>query len=268
MRDRLFARLDEKPAADRAEVVLRRYLSSSGSEACARDEPYDAKRGAPMLTKALQTAAALATRGVPAIRAAISGARLGAGARFAASTLETLGIRVVSSPTTAQVARQAPVEAIMSAAGGAPLLSIVAVRRSGIALRLLPTGGVAATVSEEIVSAAARSTVRGALMTIGRATAIGAFGGAAIDAVLAGIAVAPGLRAKTVTGREAAMRIGKRALRGAVAGGAGVVAAGAVSAAVAATGLTLASAPVVVPLVAMVGVGAYASRVFDRRFGT
>jgi hypothetical protein len=217
-----------------------------------------------MLTKALQTAAALATRGIPAIRAAISGARLGAGARFAASTLETLGIRVVSSPTTAQ----APVEAIMSAAGGAPLLSIVAVRRSGIALRLLPTGGVAATVSEEIVSAAARSTVRGALMTIGRATAIGAFGGAAIDAVLAGIAVAPGLRAKTVTGREAAMRIGKRALRGAVAGGAGVVAAGAVSAAVAATGLTLASAPVVVPLVAMVGVGAYASRVFDRRFGT
>jgi TetR/AcrR family transcriptional regulator, transcriptional repressor for nem operon len=40
MRDRLFARLDEKPAADRAEVVLKRYLS-----ALHRDET---ERGCPL----------------------------------------------------------------------------------------------------------------------------------------------------------------------------------------------------------------------------
>lgn len=35
LRDRLFARLDEKPAADRAEVILRRYLSAAHRDASA-----------------------------------------------------------------------------------------------------------------------------------------------------------------------------------------------------------------------------------------
>jgi hypothetical protein len=47
-----------------------------------------------------------------------------------------------------------------------------------------------------------------------------------------------------------------------------VAAAGAVSAGVAAVGLTFAGAPVVVPLVAMVTVGSVVTRAIDKRFPT
>ena len=45
MRDRLFARLDEKPAADRAEVVLKRYLSAANRDEFARGCPLPAVVG-------------------------------------------------------------------------------------------------------------------------------------------------------------------------------------------------------------------------------
>jgi TetR/AcrR family transcriptional repressor of nem operon len=45
MRDRLFARLDEKPAADRAEVVLKRYLSAAHRDEFARGCPLPAVVG-------------------------------------------------------------------------------------------------------------------------------------------------------------------------------------------------------------------------------
>jgi TetR/AcrR family transcriptional repressor of nem operon len=45
MRDRLFARLDEKPAADRAEVVLKRYLSIAHRDEFARGCPLPAVVG-------------------------------------------------------------------------------------------------------------------------------------------------------------------------------------------------------------------------------
>ncbi len=210
---------------------------------------------------ALQSAAALATRGVPAIRAAIHGARLGAGARFARSTVEKLGVHVATAEALT------PVAADLAKATGVTALREVGVASAGISLKVSRFGTVTATVSEELVQAAAKTTVRGALATIGRATALGALGGAAVDAAWAGFAMIPGLRAGTVDRRTAAMHIGKRAARGAVSGAASVAAAGAVSAVVAATGITLVGTPVVVPLAAMIAAGALVARAFDRRFG-
>lgn len=45
MRERLFARLDEKPAEDRAEVVLKRYLSAAHREDTERGCPFPAVVG-------------------------------------------------------------------------------------------------------------------------------------------------------------------------------------------------------------------------------
>jgi TetR/AcrR family transcriptional repressor of nem operon len=45
MRERLFARLDEKPAADRAEVVLKRYLSAAHRDEFVRGCPLPAVVG-------------------------------------------------------------------------------------------------------------------------------------------------------------------------------------------------------------------------------
>ncbi len=216
-----------------------------------------------MLKNAIQTAAALALRGAPAIRAAVHGARLGAGARFAASTVEALGIRVAKTPVVAL----APVE-IMADALAKPAAHVAGITRGGVQLRMSPTGGVTATVSHELVAAAARMSTRGALATIGRATAVGALGGAAIDAAIAGLALVPALRMGTLNKKDAAVHVAKRAARGAAAGAASVAAAGAVSAGVAAVGLTFAGAPVVVPLVAMVTVGSVVTRAIDKRFPT
>lgn len=214
------------------------------------------------ILSAIQAAAALATRGVPAIRSAVSGARLGAGAKFARSTIETLGVRVAGPAAAAFT----PIGSLAKTATGVALRE-VGVQGAGVTLRITPMGGVAATVSEEVVMAAARSTARGAFASIGRATALGALGGAALDAIIAGVEVAPGLHTGTIDRRAAALHVGKRAARGAAAGAAGVAAAGAVSAAVAVTGITFVGTPIVVPLAAMVAAGALVSRAFDRRFG-
>ncbi len=211
------------------------------------------------LLQAFQAVAALATRGIPAIQSGLHGARIGAGARFAKSTVEQLGVKVAAPVAQAAGAVASTARAMTLGEGG--------ISGGGVALRLTPTGGVAATVSEELVASAARTTVRGALGQIGRATALGALGGAAIDAVLAGVEVVPAVRKGTLARGVAARHVGKRAARGAAAGAAGVVAAGAVSAVVAAAGITIAGAPVVIPLAAMVAAGTLASRAFDRRFG-
>ena len=211
---------------------------------------------------ALQSALALATRGVPAVRAAVHGARLGAGARFARSTVEKLGVHVVAAEALS------PLAASLAKATDGATMREIGIATAGVSLRVTRLGSITATVSEELVHAAARSTARSALATIGRATALGALGGAALDAAWAGFALIPGLRAGTVDGRSAAMHVGKHAARGALAGAASVAAAGAVSAVVAATGITLVGTPVVVPLAAMVAAGALATRAFDRRFGT
>lgn len=202
-----------------------------------------------ILTSAIQAALTLGTRGIPAIRSGVFGARLGAGAAFARSTVERLGIRVGAG------------EAAALATTGA------AIERGGVALSVSKTGAVAVSVSEGVVSAAARASVRTALAQVGRATAMGALGGAAVDAVIAGVEVVPALRAGTMDRADAAKAVGKRALRGAAAGAAGVAAAGAASAVVAATGITLAGAPVVVPLVAMVAAGAWVGKVVEKRLG-
>lgn len=216
-----------------------------------------------MLKNAIQTAAALALHGVPAIRAAVHGARLGAGARFAASTVEALGIRVQRTPVVAL----APVELVADGLAK-PALRVAGITRGGVQLQMSPTGALKATVNHNLVAAAARVSSRGALATIGRATAVGALGGAAIDAALAGVALVPALRTGALSGKDAAVHVAKHAARGAVAGAASVAAAGAVSAGVAAVGLTFAGAPVVVPLVAMVTVGTVVTRAIDKRFST
>ncbi|MFO0612317.1 MAG: hypothetical protein U0414_07010 [Polyangiaceae bacterium] len=217
-----------------------------------------------MILKALHSAASMAARGVPAVQAAIHGARIGA-RRFAASTLETLGIKVAP---VAAVALRPMDSSIVAAEGVAPMIRLDSIARKGIALGVSPTGGMSATVSQEIVTAAANTTVRGALMNVGRATAVGALGGAAIDVALATLEVVPLVRGNKITRDAAARRVGKRALRGAASGAAGVAAAAIVSAGVAASGLTIAAAPVVVPFVGMMAVGTLVSRAFDRKFGT
>lgn len=218
-----------------------------------------------MILKAVHSAASMAARGVPAIQAAIHGARLGAGKRFAASTLETLGIKI--APVAALALK--PVQSsIVAAEGALPTLRVDAITRRGISLGVSGTGGMTATVSQELVTAAAGTTVRTALLNVGRATAVGALGGAAIDVALAGIEMLPLVRGGKISRDVAAKRMGKRALRGAASGAAGVAAAAIVSAGVAASGLTMAAAPVVVPFVGMMAVGSLVSRAFDKRFGT
>lgn len=216
-----------------------------------------------MFLKAVHSAASMAARGVPAIQAAIHGARLGAGRTFAATTLQTLGIRV--APLAAALK---PVESsIVAAENALPALRVDSITRKGISLGVSSTGGMTATVSQELVTAAAGTTVRTALLNVGRATAVGALGGAAIDVALASFEVLPLVRAGKITRDVAAKRVGKRALRGAASGAAGVAAAALVSAGVAASGLTLAAAPVVIPFVGMMAAGTLVSRAFDKRFG-
>lgn len=223
-----------------------------------------------MIRSALHNAAVLATRGVPAVRAAVYGARIGAGAAFstaasARAKLATLGIGVSGAAPGVALP---PVEAALTAGAGGviPVLKVTAVSKAGVSLRATPLG-IGATVSEELVATAARSTVRGALSAVGRATAVGAAGGAVVDAAMTAIALVPSLRAGRLSPKGAATEIGISAARGALSGAAGVAAAGVVSAGIAATGLTIAGAPVVVPLVTMVAASALVARAFDRRFG-
>ncbi len=203
------------------------------------------------LLEALRAVSSLAVRGIPAVRSGVFGARVGAGTRFGTETLERLGL---------QVAR--PV-----VKGAAALAQVTGIQRAGVGLAVKEGGALAATVSEELVATAGRATVRTAIGQIGRATFLGALGGAAVDAVVAGVKIAPAVRDGSMDGRAAALHVGKHAARGAAAGAAGVAAAGVASAVVAAAGITLAGAPVVVPLAAMVAAGTLATRAFDRKFG-
>jgi hypothetical protein len=88
-----------------------------------------------------------------------------------------------------------------------------------------------------------------------------------VDGVFGVVEGVKAVRAGTLSRREAAVLVGKRTARGAVAGAGGVAVAGAASALVAATGLAIGGAPVVVPLVAMAAAGVAISKGFDRLFG-
>lgn len=200
----------------------------------------------------VRSVAQLAGMGTAAIRGALYGARLGAGAAFSRGVVEKLGVEIGRKvATSAAIARNAP--------------SLV-VEHAGSALEIGTKGQVAARVSEAAFRKVASSSVRGALSQIGRATFRGAAAGAVIDAVWAGFGIIGRVRDGSVSRDNATRHVAKRAARGAVAGAAGVAAASGTSALLAATGLGLLGAPVIVPLVAMATASSLAMRAFDRRF--
>jgi hypothetical protein len=204
---------------------------------------------------AVRSVAQLAGMGTAALRGALYGARLGAGAAGAAfgrGVVEKLGVEVGKrAATTAAMVRNAP--------------SLI-VEHAGAALEIGTQGRVAARVSEATLHAIASSTVRGALSQVARATLRGAAAGAAIDAIGSAIGLIGHVRNGSMTKDAAARRVAKRAGRGAVAGAAGVAAASGTAALLAATGLGVLGAPIVVPLVAMAAASSFAMTAFDRRF--
>ncbi len=203
------------------------------------------------IAETARNAASLALKGLPAIRAALWGARIGAGALFDRTIVAKLGLEVADElPAVARVGTR----------------RAMILGRRGVALRVTPGGSVGAVVTNGSVAAIARSTTRSAFAGFARAAGHGAIAGAVIDAGFGVVEAARALRSHTLTRREAVALVGKRAARGAVAGGAGVAAAGAASALIAATGLTIIGAPIVVPFVTMAAVGVAASRGFDRLF--
>ncbi len=205
-------------------------------------------RGAARLAKA---AVDLAAFGVPSIRGALFGARVGAGARFGSKVLERLGISVGESVAQA-------------ASGALPSLAVV---RDGITVELAQSGSVNARVSHAAVAAARTATIGRAMANVGRATMQGAGAGAILDAAAASVNVVSRVRAGHLATSEATRIVLKHAIRGAVAGAAGVAAASGTSAVLAATGLGVLGAPVVIPLVVMVSASRLAMRAFDHRFG-
>jgi len=206
-------------------------------------------RGSVMETA--RSAANVALKGLPAIRAALWGARIGAGALFDRAVVGRLGI---------EVAEELPAVATVGAR------SAMVLGRDGVAVRLTKGAGVAAVVTEGSVGAIATSTTRSAFFGLAKAARQGAVAGALIDGGFGVFEAVRGMRANQLTRRGAAMLVGKRAARGAVAGGAGVAAAGAASALIAVTGISLVGAPIVFPLVTMAAVGLAASHGFDRLF--
>jgi|LNFM01.1.fsa_nt_gb hypothetical protein len=216
-------------------------------------------------------AARMALTGVPAVRAALHGARLGAGPGFASEVVERLGIAILPAP--AQLVAKGLLQGgralgVVLARKGAVVRAeaqrVVLHSKDGVQLTVAPGGAVAASASEETVRAIARGTARTALKGIGRAALQGAVAGAVLDGGLAAFGAWRSVRRGELTGRDAGVRVLLGASRGAVAGAAGVAAAGIVSAAVAFTGITVAGAPIVLPIVTMAGAGALAGRVFDR----
>ncbi|MBL8681328.1 MAG: hypothetical protein JNK05_19275 [Myxococcales bacterium] len=216
-------------------------------------------------------AARVAMTGVPAVRAALHGARLGAGPGFTAEVVERLGIAILPAP--AQVIAKGLLKGgkavgVALARKGAVVRAeaqrVVVHSRDGVQLTVAPGGAVAASASEETVRAIARSTAKTAMKGIGRAALQGAVAGAVLDGGLAAIGAWRGVRSGSLTGRDAGVRVLLGASRGAVAGAAGVAAAGVVSAAVAFTGITIAGAPIVLPIVTMAGTSALVGRAFDR----
>jgi len=199
-----------------------------------------------------KSAIGMAARGLPAIRAALHGARLGAGAAFTPAVVERLGVQVVQDlPNAAQEGVRA----------------MMVLGKDGVALRMSAVGGVGAVVSQSAVRSVAMSTARAALAGVGRAVRQGAVAGAVVDGMFGVVEGVQAVRAGTLTRKGAAALVGKRAARGAVAGAGGVAAAGAASALVAAAGLALGGAPIVVPFVAMAATGIALSRGFDKLFG-
>ncbi len=205
------------------------------------------------LLRRLTALGAVAAKGLPALRAALYGARLGAGARLDAAVVERLGVSVLRSGASALVHDP---------------LGVMVRGRDGLALRFSAATGVGAVAHEATITALRHLSVRSALAGLGRATMQGAAAGAVIDGVAG--AVEAGVRAQRgdISVRTAAIYAGKRAARGALSGAAGVAAAGAASAALAATGITIVGAPVVLPIVVMVAAGSVASRRLDKLLGT
>lgn len=186
------------------------------------------------------------------MRAALHGARLGAGAALDAKIVERLGIGVVHDlPATAREGARA----------------LMVVGRDGVALRLAGASGVEATASASAIRAIATSSTRAAFAGVARAARQGALAGALVDGMFGAVEGLRATRAGQMSVRSAATLTAKRAARGATAGAAGVVAAGAASAVIAATGIAIAGAPIVVPLVTMAAAGAAVSHGFDKLFG-
>ena len=209
------------------------------------------------------------------MRAAIHGARLGAGAAFSPAVIERLGLRVLPQSArmmAASLGRNAGEAALVMRRGGsvmrAGMRELVMHGREGLTLRVSPSGGAVASVSNDAVRAMARTTVRGAISGIGRAAFGGAAAGALVDGGLAGIEAVRAYQRGEINPRQGVRRVGLYAARGAVAGAAGVAAAGVVSAGIAATGFVIVGAPIAIPIATMVAAGAAASKLFDQRFGT
>jgi hypothetical protein len=213
--------------------------------------------------------AGLALIGVPAIRAALHGARIGAGRAFGPVVVRKLGVDVLPG------AARALGDAIANATGEAGLVitrgghvlrtgarELILHTRGGVQLRVTPSGARAAA-SESLVRDIARGSARAAWRGIGRATVYGAAAGAVLDGVAAGTNAYRAVQRGEMDGASALRHVGVHAARGAVVGATGVAAAGAVSVVVAASGLTLLGAPVVLPLATMVTAGALAGRAFD-----
>jgi hypothetical protein len=216
-------------------------------------------------------AARVAMTGVPAVRAALHGARLGAGPNFAFEVVERLGISVLPEPAkriAKGLVQGGKSLGIALARRGAVLRAepqrVVVHSADGVHLTVAPGGSVSASAAEDTVRSIAGSSARTALRGIGRAAAQGALAGAVLDGSLAAWTAWRALRKGTLTQRQAGMHVLLGASRGAVAGAVGVTAAGLVSAGVAFTGITVAGAPIVLPIVTMATAGTLAGRTFDR----
>jgi hypothetical protein len=216
-------------------------------------------------------AARVAMTGIPAVRAALHGARLGAVGGLTAEVVERLGISVLPLPAqhvARGLLRGGRALGVALARRGAVVRAearrVVVQGRDGVAVTVAPGGTVAASATEDTVRAIARGSGRAALRGIGRAAAQGAFAGAVLDGGIAAWSALGAVRAGSITPRRAGVRVLLGASRGALAGAAGVTAAGVVSAGVALTGLTIAGAPVVLPIVTMAGVSGVVARSFDR----
>jgi hypothetical protein len=216
-------------------------------------------------------AARAAMTGVPAVRAALHGARLGAGPGFASDVIERLGISVLPLPAqlvAKGLLRGGKTLGVALGRRGAVLRAeaqrVVLHSRDGVQLTVAPGGSIAASASEDAVRAIAKSTSRAALRGIGRAAAQGAIAGAVLDGGIAAWSAVRSVRKGALSPQDAGVRVLLSASRGAVAGAAGVTAAGLVSAGVAFTGLTIAGAPFVLPIVTMAGASSLVGWAFDR----
>ncbi|MDP3276133.1 MAG: hypothetical protein Q8Q09_13120 [Deltaproteobacteria bacterium] len=213
----------------------------------------------------------VALMGIPAVRAALHGARLGAGTALTSEVIERLGIAVLPAPAQL-IARgiihgKKQLGVVFSRRGGvlrAEARRVVMHTADGLTLSVSPGGEIAASTSADAVRSLARSSTRAALKGLGRAAVRGAAAGAVIDGSLAALGAWRAHRAGTLDGGQVRTRIALGTARGALAGAVGVGAAGVVSAGVALTGLSIAGAPFVLPLVTMAAASTLVGRVFDR----